>query len=99
MRMSASERGSNVVYANAITRTEHDEKTGEDVELEIPYIRGYAVFNVEQIEGLPKIYYDKAVPTRDPVARLEHVEKFFGNSLQSRMLHFLNRPTAARKYA
>jgi len=30
------EKGSLVVYANAITRTEHDEKTGEDVEHEIP---------------------------------------------------------------
>jgi hypothetical protein len=25
-----------VVYANSITRTEHDDKTGEDVEREIP---------------------------------------------------------------
>ena len=39
-----------VVYANAITRTEHDEETGEDVERDIPYMKSYAVFNVEQIE-------------------------------------------------
>jgi antirestriction protein ArdC len=71
------EKGSLVVYANAITRTEHDDKTGEDVEHEIPYMKGYTVFNVEQIEGLPEIYYAKAVPTRDPVARIDHAEKFF----------------------
>ena len=56
------EKGSLVVYANAITRTEHDEKTGEDVEREIPYMKGYTVFNVEQIEGLPEIFYAKAGP-------------------------------------
>src|SRR3984957_14934767 len=59
------ESGSLVVYANAITRTEHDDKTGEDVEHEIPYMKGYTVFNVEQIEGLPDIYYAKPVPTHD----------------------------------
>src|ERR1700724_3093500 len=33
------ERGSLVVYANSITRTEHDETSGEDVEREIPYMK------------------------------------------------------------
>ncbi len=71
------EKGSLVVYANTITRTEHDDKTGEDVEREIPYMKGYTVFNVEQIEGLPDNYYAKAAPTLDPVARIDHAEKFF----------------------
>ena len=66
------EKGSLVVYANAITRTEHDERSGEDVEREIPYMKGYTVFNVEQIDGLPEIYYAKAAPTLDPVARIDH---------------------------
>jgi len=35
------EKGSLVVYANAITRTEHDDKTGEDTEREIPYMKGH----------------------------------------------------------
>ena len=73
------ERGSLVVFANAMKRTEHDEKTGEDIEREIPYMKGYTVFNVEQIEGLPEIYYANAVPTLDPVARIEHAEKFFAS--------------------
>jgi len=71
------EKGSLVVYANAITRTEHDDKTGEDIERQIPYMKGYTVFNVEQIDGLPEIFYAKAVPTLDPVARIDHAEKFF----------------------
>jgi len=70
------EKGSLVVYANSITRTERDEKTGEDVEREIPYMKGYTVFNVEQIDGLPEIYHAKLAPTHDPVARIEHAEKF-----------------------
>jgi antirestriction protein ArdC len=70
------EKGSLVVYANSITRTEHDEKSGEDVDREIPYMKGYTVFNVEQIDGLPELYYAKAAPTLDPVARIDHAEKF-----------------------
>ncbi len=84
------EEGSLVVYANAITRTEHDDQTGEDVEREIPYMKGYTVFNVEQIEGLPEIYYAKAVPTHDPVARIDHAEKYFG-SLGATIKHGGNR--------
>ncbi len=73
------EKGSLVVFANAITRTEHDDTTGQDVEREIPYMKGYTVFNVEQIEGLPEIYYAKAAPTLDPVARIDRAEKFFAS--------------------
>src|SRR5882762_4850258 len=73
------EKGSLVVFANAITRTERDDKTGEDVELEIPYMKGYTVFNVEQIESLPEIYYVKAAPTLDPVTRIDHADKFFAS--------------------
>ncbi len=90
------EKGSLVVYANAITRTEHDDNTGEDFELEIPYMKGYTVFNVEQIEGLPEIYYAKAVPTRDSVARIEHAEKFFG-SLGATIRHGGNRAYYAQE--
>ena len=52
------EHGSLVVYANSITKTETNEK-GEDTEREIPFMKGYTVFNVEQIEGLPAHYYAK----------------------------------------
>lgn len=71
------EKGSLVVYANAIRRTERDEETGEDFEREIPYLKGYTVFNVEQIDGLPDHYYAKAAPRLDPVARIERAENFF----------------------
>jgi antirestriction protein ArdC len=70
------EKASLVVYANSITRTEHDDATGQDTEREIPYMKGYSVFNVEQIDGLPEIYYAKAAPTLDPVQRIERAEAF-----------------------
>lgn len=56
------EKGSLVVYADSIKRKETDEKTGDEIDREIPFLRGYTVFNVEQIEGLPGVYYAKAAP-------------------------------------
>src|SRR6202040_363419 len=47
-----------------------------DIEREIPYMKGYSVFNVEQIDGLPEIYHARAQSTLDPVARIDHAEKF-----------------------
>ncbi len=71
------EKGSLVVYADHITRTDTDEKTGEEIDREIPFLKGYIVFNVEQIDGLPEKYYAKTAPKLDPVARIDHAEKFF----------------------
>ena len=51
--------------------------TGEDVEQTIPFMKGYTVFNVEQIEDLPPHYYQLAEPVLDPVQRIEHAERFF----------------------
>ena len=74
------EKGSLVVYANAITRTERDDATGEDVEREIPFLKGYTVFNVAQIEGLPEIYYAKPESNLTPVERIARAEEFFAST-------------------
>lgn len=74
------EKGSLVVFTNAITRTERDEKTGEDVKREIPYLKDYTVFNVEQIDDLPDPYYAKVAPRLDLVARIDRAENFFAAS-------------------
>jgi antirestriction protein ArdC len=73
------EKGSLVVYANALTRTEENEQ-GELEERSIPYMKGYTVFNVEQIEGLPEQYYVKPEITTTPVERIAHAEAFFANT-------------------
>lgn len=73
------EHGSLVVYANTITKTETDEH-GEDVEREIPFMKGYVAFNVEQIDGLPAHYYAKPENPLPLSERIEHVERFFANT-------------------
>jgi len=70
------EKGSLVVYANSITRTEAGEQ-GEESEREIHYMKGYTVFNVEQIEGLPELYYTKPEVNTTPVERIAKAEAFF----------------------
>jgi antirestriction protein ArdC len=55
------ETGELVVYADRITRAETDAK-GEAVEREIPFLKGYTVFNAEQIEGLPAHAHAKPEP-------------------------------------
>ena len=71
------EKGSLVVYANSITRTETDEKTGDEPEREIHFMKGYTVFNVEQIEGLPAHFYAKPEPPLNPIQRITRAEQFF----------------------
>ena len=70
------EHGATVVYANRFTRTETDD-SGQDVEREIPFLKAYTVFNVEQIEGLPANFYALAEPQQDSAARSASAEAFF----------------------
>ncbi len=74
------EKGSLVVYADRITRKETDEKTGDEIDREIPFLKGYTVFNVEQFDGLPEVFSAKARPKLDPVARMDHAERLFAAS-------------------
>lgn len=73
------ESGSTVVFASRFTRTEAD-GSGGDIEREIPFLKAYSVFNVEQIDGLPEHYYRPPAPVLDPVARIEHADRFFRNT-------------------
>ena len=71
------ETGELVVYANSITKTETDDK-GEETEREIPFLKGYTVFNVEQCDGLPAHFYAKAeAPALPPAQRIEAADRFF----------------------
>lgn len=70
------EHASTVVYADRIRRTETDE-TGADVAREIPFLKAYSVFNVEQIEELPAHYYAKPENPLPLSARIEHADRFF----------------------
>jgi antirestriction protein ArdC len=70
------EKGSLVVYANSIMRSEAGDD-GEETEREIHFMKGYTVFNVEQIEGLPEQYYGKPEAPTNTVERIAHAEAFF----------------------
>ena len=70
-------KGSLVVYADSLPRKETDDKTGDEIEREIPFLKGYTVFNVEQIEGLPEHYHGKPEVRTDSVQRIGHAEDFF----------------------
>jgi len=71
------EKGSPVVYANTIQRTETDERTGDELDVSIPFLKAYTVFNVEQIEDLPAHYYARAEGPANPDERIAHAEAFF----------------------
>lgn len=71
------ETGSLVVYASKITRSEKDETTGEESERDIPFLKAYSVFNVEQIEGLPEHFYAPAAPRLEVVQRIARADAFF----------------------
>lgn len=71
------EKGSLTVYADRITRTEKDAATGEESTSAIPFLKGYTVFNVEQIDGLPAHYYPQPDPMPELAPRITHAEAFF----------------------
>ncbi len=73
------EQGELVVYADTMIRTEANDQ-GEEVEQAIPFLKGYTVFNVEQIDNLPSQYYQLAEPVLDPVERLEFADTFFSTT-------------------
>ncbi len=87
------EKGSPVVYANTLTRTETDESTGEELDRTIPFMKGYTVFNIEQIEGLPA-HYDaqhhgsitNLTARHGPKTREKHRRPFFLGEHEKRLI-------------
>jgi len=74
-----SESSATVIYASRFSRTEIDPR-GDAVEKDIPFLKAYGVFNVEQIEGLPEHYYHRPAPHLDPDERIERADRFFTNT-------------------
>jgi antirestriction protein ArdC len=70
------EKGTLVVYADTFTRTATG-VNGEAQEVEIPFMKGYTVFNAEQVDGLPGHFYAIPLPVSRDMARLDSVERFF----------------------
>jgi antirestriction protein ArdC len=71
------ETGSTVVYANRIRKMDTAEN-GEEVEHDIPFLKAYTVFNVEQIDDLSDAC--RPSPSQDPksvVNRIATADAFF----------------------
>jgi antirestriction protein ArdC len=74
------EKGELVVYADRIVRAETNDK-GEGVERQIPFLKGYTVFNAEQCENLPPKYSAVSVPAvLRPLQRIAAADRFFTNT-------------------
>ena len=71
-----AEKSELVVYANTFTKESID-SAGEQTGEEIRFMKGYAAFNVEQIDGLPERYYALAGEPPEPTLRDESAESFF----------------------
>ena len=72
------EHGTPIVYASTLTRPE--QKDGETVERKIPFMRGYKVFNVQQIEELPNRFYDPPADRLAPDERIANADEFFAST-------------------
>ena len=74
------ESGSLVVYASRFTKNETDSH-GNEVEKDIPFLKAYTVFCVDQIDGLPAHYYaQSSEPQRDQILRIATADVFFSNT-------------------
>lgn len=72
------EMGSNVVYAHHFKKSEQDKTTGEEIEKKVSFMKNYSVFNVEQIEGLPSLYYAHSEsPRLTQGQRDERLDQYF----------------------
>jgi antirestriction protein ArdC len=89
------EKGSLTVYADTMTRKETDTRTGEETEADIHFMKGYTVFNVEQIDGLPTHYYAKPEPLTQTLPRIARAEGFF-TATGARIAHDGDRAYYAR---
>lgn len=76
------ETGSTVVFASRFTKSEADDN-GNAVDRDIPFLKAYSVFNIEQIDGLPNHYYARPDPITDPAKAIERIARadlFFRNT-------------------
>jgi len=72
------EKGARVVYAGRLVREAGEGETGdENGQRQIPFLKGYTVFNVEQIDGLGADWFEAARPALPEPERDAAAEAFF----------------------
>ena len=70
------EKGSLVVYANSVTKTEQND-AGEDVERDIHFLKGYTVFNCRSDRGLARAVLREAGAEIHPLSSASRTRKRF----------------------
>ncbi|MGX5858301.1 ArdC family protein [Dyadobacter jiangsuensis] len=70
------EKGTQVVYADHIVKQDED-KNGETITTQIPFLKGYIVFNVAQIDNLPEKYYQHEPVLETSIERDQRLDQFF----------------------
>ena len=73
------ERATHVVFAKTFKRRETDPVTGDEVDVQRPVRRAYAVFNVDQIDGLPVRYAPAPPPSINPGERDARCDAWFAS--------------------
>lgn len=74
------EKATQIVYADKFS-VENRNAQGETVTTQIPFLKPYAVFNADQIEGLSDSFYKKQEPVKaDARSRNEQLERFFAET-------------------
>lgn len=73
------EASATVIYASRFTRTETDAR-GDEIKKDIPFLKAYGVFNIEQIDGLPEHYFHRPGPQLNPDQRIERADRYFANT-------------------
>jgi antirestriction protein ArdC len=74
------EKGSLVVYADTFKKLEANDK-GEDIKTAIPFMKGYTVFNAQQIDSLPEHFNARTEPQHSqPIETIEQAERFFSST-------------------
>lgn len=72
-------KGETVIYADKLIKTQTDDK-GQEIDMAIPFMKCYTVFNVEQIDGLPADFYQKPEPLNPDIKRDDALERFFAST-------------------
>lgn len=78
-QVNKGEKGTTIVYANKVTKSEVDDD-GKEMVSTIPFLKGFTVFNVEQISGLADKFYEASPYIEDAKNRLESVDRFIADT-------------------
>src|SRR2546429_635297 len=79
MSRNRDKTGMPVGKGNRFPKPEPDAH-GDEVERDIPFLKAYTVFCVDQVDGLPDHYYGRPAAVASTIERNAHADAFFANT-------------------